>query len=95
MNKNKFPHLALGIGLSLFLLVSIGSRANPDGNTYLPLLALLTMCELAFFVTLIGAYISFKQIFSGQNKYTHIAMTIACALLALQFLLRGISLWPG
>lgn len=95
MNKHNFPHLALGIGLFLFLIVSYGSRINPDGNTYLPLLGLLIMCELAFILTLIGAYISFKQIFSGQNKYTYIAITIACALVSLQFLLRGISLWPG
>ena len=95
MKTNKFPHIALAIGFFLFLMVSFGTRLTPDGNTTLPLLVLLIACELGFIVTLIGGYVCFKHITSGQNKYSYIAMTFACLILALQFLLRGISLWPS
>ena len=57
MNKNKFPFVALGIGLFMLLLVLKGSAIRDDGSTTIPLLTLLIVSEFSFFVTAVGAYL--------------------------------------
>jgi hypothetical protein len=93
--KNKFPYIALGIGLLLSLVIMKGSQLNEDGTTLLPLFTLLIICEISFFITTIGAYMSIMQILNDQFKLFYLLVCIACILLALQFLISGIKLWPN
>lgn len=94
MKKFNFPYLASGIGLFLMLVVIKGSQTVNSGGTTLPLLTLLAISEVGFFVTVIGAYIGIKQILSNGFKLINAAITIICALLSVRFMALGIELWP-
>ena len=93
MNKAQFPLYATIIGMVLMTFVIGGSQLGPDGHTRVPLLALLAICEFAFFVCIAGAYIGYghhKQEANRQN----LGMLLACIVLAVLFALRGLVLWP-
>ena len=94
MRKRKFPHLALGVGLLLLLIVITGSAERSDGATALPLFTLLAVSEVAFFVTAFGAYIAVSQILSVGMTRVYLALAISCALLSGLFVLLGLELWP-
>lgn len=93
--KNNFPYIALSIGLFFSLVLFKGSQLNEDGTTLFPLLGLLTICELSFFVTAIGAYIGIKHIRINGLATSSLLVSIACVLLAIQFIFQGIALWPS
>lgn len=87
MQTRQFPFLALGFGIILGV-VSIA------GATQLPLLTRLVVAEFAFFVTAIGAFIAFRQVRDRGVQRSILLSGVACAVLAVFFLLRGIALWP-
>ncbi|PCJ85121.1 MAG: hypothetical protein COA54_11950 [Thiotrichaceae bacterium] len=98
MKTINFPYLALALGLLLLLIVTRGSEVDAEGITALPLLTLLIINECGFFLTIAGIFIGLKQLkltgfkLSLNPLYT---MTVAlCILLAIQFTLLGINLWP-
>lgn len=93
--KNRFPYFALGIGLVLSLATMKGSQLSEDGSTLFPLFTLLIICEISFFITTIGAYMAAMQILKDRFNFTSLLICIACVLLALQFLISGIKLWPN
>lgn len=82
------------VGMVLMLFVIGGSQLGVDGHTKVPLLALLAICEFAFFLSLAGAYIGFGQL-KQQSDPQRIGITATCIILALLFALRGLALWPG
>ena len=94
MSKHKFPHLALGLGLLLLLIVIAGSAERSDGTTALPLFTLLAVSEVAFFVTAFGAYIAVTHILSVGMTRVCLVLAISCALLSGLFVLLGLELWP-
>lgn len=94
MKTFNFPYIASGLGLTLMLLVMIGSNTDNDGATSLPLLTLLIVSEFSFFVTAIGAYIGIKHIRSVGIKPVYTFITVLCAFLSLRFAFLGINLWP-
>jgi hypothetical protein len=94
MKKESFPFVASGLGLFLMLLLIKGSETGKDGSTLIPLLTLLVVCEFAFFVNAIGAYIGIKHTLTTKLKPLYAAVTLLCALLAIFFAWMGILLWP-
>lgn len=94
MKKFNFPYIALGLGLFLMLVVYKGSVIGDNGGTSIPLLTLLAISEVAFFVTTIGAYIGVKKILSDGVRLIDAVIAICCALLAIKFLIQGVALWP-
>jgi hypothetical protein len=94
MKKFNYPYIASGLGLFLLLIVYKGSEIDDSGHTSMPLLTLLAISEVAFFVTAIGAYIEVKQILSNGFTLIHTTIAIFCALLAVKFMMLGIELWP-
>lgn len=94
MSKYNFPYIALFLGMTLMLVVSFGGQVNDANITRLPLLTLLIICEFAFFVTAIGAYVSLKQIFDSGLTWTRLIVTALCGLSAVTFLVKGIAFWP-
>ena len=94
MKKLNFPYIALGLGLVLMLIVYKGSETPDSGGTLIPLLMLLGICELAFFITGFGAYLGVKQMLSTGFRVIDAAIAIFCALLSVKFMLLGIELWP-
>jgi len=98
MKTYNFPYLALALSLFLLLIVTKGSELDADGVTTLPLLTLLIINECAFFLTAAGIFIGLKQLKMTGFKLTQnplYTMTVTlCILLAIQFTLLGINLWP-
>ena len=94
MKRFDFPYIALGLGIFLMLVVIKGSQTDDSGSTLMPLLTLLAISEVAFFVTAIGAYIGVKRILSNGLTFINTTITAGCALLSAGFLILGIKLWP-
>lgn len=94
MTKDNFPYIALILGLILTAIVFKGSELRDDGNTLLPLLTLLLVSEFGAIVTAIGVYLGSKHYLSTREISGHTAVTILCAVLCVQFVIRGFNLWP-
>ncbi len=94
MNKNNFPYIALALGIICMSIIIVGGEVNDNQLTKLPLLTLLLICEFAFFVCAIGAYISFRKIMSLGFAVLPIIVGVSCGLLAARFLILGIDFWP-
>lgn len=94
MTKEKFPYIALALGLILTVVASQGSILQPSGKTTLPLLTLLVVCEFGGIVTAVGAYLGVKRHLAQGFQLLPALISLSCLILAIQFLLRGIDLWP-
>ena len=94
MKKLNYPYIALGLGLLLMLVVYKGSKLGDSGDTSIPLLTLLTICEVAFFITGFGIYFGVKRIRLNGFKLLDALIVLFCALLAIKFFMLGIELWP-
>lgn len=91
-----FPYVALFLGMMFMLVVVLGGQVNEATNsTRLPLLTLLIVCEFAFFLTAIGAFVSIKQILSQGVSVKMVIVALLCALSAITFMTKGISFWPS
>lgn len=87
MQTRQFPFLALAFGIVLWVVSLAGADA-------LPLLTRLVVAEFAFFVTAIGAFIAFREARGERAERSTVLSGVACAVLAIFFLLRGFALWP-
>lgn len=87
MQTRQFPRLALGFGIVLGIVSTAGTHA-------LPLLTGLVVAEFAFFVTAVGAFMSFRQLHETGGQTSTLLTGILCGALAVFFLFRGIALWP-
>lgn len=94
MTKENFPFIAAALGLLLTLIVFKGSGLKDDGRTLIPLLTLLLITEFGTIVTAIGAYFGGKHFLSTRKISAHLAVTIVCVLLCVQFVMHGLRLWP-
>ena len=94
MNKFNFPYIALFLGMGFMLIVSFGGQVNEAGATKLPLLTLLIICEFAFFVTAIGAYVCFKYMRENGISWSKLVVAVLCVLSAAVFMIKGIAFWP-
>ena len=98
MKTVNFPYLALALGLFLLLIVTKGSELDADGVTALPLLTLLIVNECAFILTAAGIFIGLTQLktigFNLTKNPLYTMTIVLCILLAIQFTLLGITLWP-
>ena len=98
MKTVNFPYLALALGLFLLLIIIKGSELDADGVAALPLLTLLIVNECAFILTAAGIFIGLKHLKTIGFKLTqnplYTMTVILCILLAIQFTLLGINLWP-
>ena len=91
MKKSAYPIIAMCIGI--FLLVILMSVENASGEFSVPLLMLMFMSELGFFVTGAGVFVGAKiQIDKGFDLKLML-WTLCCAVLAIVLALRGYELW--
>lgn len=95
LTRERFPWLALGIGLVLAAVLIRSGAADPDGGYGLPLLTLLLMAEFGFLVTAIGAFLGLRSLQRHGLALAPGLVALGCAALALGFLILGLSLWPG
>ena len=90
-----FPLLALIVGITLTVIVTVGSMPDDSGSTTLPLLTLLIASEFGFIVTLIGATVSVKDGLADDFTVANVSIAVCCAILSVYLAWRGIGLWPG
>ena len=91
MKKSVFPIIALCVGIVLFvILVKVETAA---GEFSAPLLMLLFMSELGFFVTGAGAFIGAKIQIDKEFDLKLTLWTLANAVLAILLALRGFEIW--
>lgn len=98
MKTINFPYLAVALSLFLLLVITRGSETDSEGMTALPLLTLLIINEGAFILSIVGAFIGIKYFKSIGFKFMtnpfYALTTLLCILLAIQFTLLGVKLWP-
>ena len=91
MKKSVFPIVALCIGVILLAILMVVE--NAAGEFSAPLLMLLFMSELGFFVTGGGVFLGTKiQIEKGFDLKLSL-WTVGCAVLAVMLALRGYEIW--
>lgn len=95
MNAEKFPWLALGLGLTLMLVLVVAGALQSVEQQRLPLLTLLIINEFGFFLTLIGAVQSVRQLMREGVRMSRLPVVLGCTGLALAFLWLGMMLWQG
>ncbi len=76
------------------LVVTFGGNTDAPGGPRLPLLTLLLICEFAFFLTAIGAYVSLKQLKANGFSWSGMVVSVLCVLSAFTFMVKGYLLWP-
>lgn len=94
MQSIKFPYIAIIMGLFFMVAVTYGSQPDGAGNTLMPLLALLAISELAFFMCAFGAWFGYKDLKEDGLQPVMIGVTGICVAMALAFGWLGIKLWP-
>jgi hypothetical protein len=95
MNNLSYPHLALGIGLLVFVGLLQAGALGAAENYALPMLTMLIVNEFGFFVTVIGAGLGIKGLRAQRFRPRMLIITVGNSLLAAAFLYLGIRLWPG
>jgi len=95
LTKLSFPWLALGLGLTIAVILLMSGAVDPAVEPRLPLLTLLIINEFAFFVTVFGAVQGIRTGFAHGVGPGLLLVTAGCGLLAAGFLWLGIILWPG
>ena len=93
--KLSFPWLALGLGLTIAMILVASGAVDPASEPVLPLLTLLVMAEFGFFVTAIGAGQAIRTGLAQGFGIALFTLIAGCSLLAAGFLWLGLSLWPG
>lgn len=91
----KFPYVALFLGITFMVILTFGGKVDEVTNdTRLPLLMLLLICEFAFFLTAIAAFMTIKQMLALGYNSKMIIVTVLCVLSAIVFFVKGLSFWP-
>jgi len=93
--KLSFPWLALGLGLTIAVILVISGAVDSASKPILPLLTRLIMAEFGFFVTAFGAGQAIRVGLAQGFGFALLAQIAGCSLLSIGFLWLGISLWPG
>ena len=94
MSKYSFPYIALVMGIFFMLVVTVGGQLGEGGLTKLPLLTLLVVSEFAFFLCVIGVYLSLRRIIDLGFSSIHALVGVSCVILAARFLMLGLEFWP-
>jgi len=93
MKLVKFPFIGLSFGLFLIFIILIGRGTTSQGEAVLPLLTVLFVCEFAFVMTAIGAYIGFRNMRSVGFKTWYAMVSLLCFFMAIGLMLLGVELW--
>ena len=94
LQKTPFSLIAIVLGIMLLVLLITSAPEITGGEPKLPLLTLLIVSEFGFMVNAIGVFTAIKTLINtGTNQFI-IASAICCTLLAVKFMMIGISYWP-
>mgnify|MGYP001821113288 FL=1 len=93
--KDRFPWLALGMGLLIAVLLLLAGALDTGQAPRLPLLTMLILSEFGVIVTAIGVYAGSRRLVQrGVDRPTLLAV-IGCLMLSTGLATLGFRLWPG
>ena len=93
--KLSFPWLALGLGLTVAVILVVPGAIDPASKPALPLLTRLIMAEFGFFVTAFGAGHAIRTGLAQGFGFALLVLIAGCSVLSIWLMWLGISLWPG
>lgn len=93
MQKLSIPWLAAGIGLALALLLLATGASGTREEYGLPLLTMLLVAELGFFVCAAGTGLGIRDYRREPAMKAPLLAAVACAALSLYFVLTGLTVW--
>ncbi len=95
MSSEKFPYIAIALGVIFYVVLSLGGQLHADGSTHLPLLTLLLVSEFGFISHLAALYIVVKKCLRvGIN--VELLITASCCIIFIgYFLMTGLKFWPS
>ncbi|GEM_PF-6348449 len=85
--------IAVILGSLLYLLLWQAGAGNPGGGLSLPVLTLLFMAELGFFVTLAGMVAGGLRLLEEGFGVLPASLVAGCAALAAALFVIGLELW--
>jgi len=92
--KRTYSALALGLGLTLsVILVAFGSP-TAGAERSLPLLTSLLLCEVGFIITAIAAGLGVHQAIRKRRWSWELGLMLGNLLLAINFARLALALWP-
>ncbi len=93
MDRKTFPFVAVALGLLLYLLLWRSGASNPEAGLSLPVLTLLFVAELGFFVTLAGVVAGGLRLLEEGFEAFLATVVAGCAILAGTLFITGLGLW--
>jgi len=95
MSSEKFPYIAIVLGVMFYIALFLGGQTHADGSTHLPLLTLLLVSEFGFISHLAALYIVIKKCLRiGIN--VELLVTASCCIIFIgYFLIAGLKFWPS
>ena len=93
MNRKTFPPIAAVLGLFLYLLLLQAGASDPDEGLSLPLLTLLFMAEVGFFVTLAGVVAGGLRLAEEGFGLFPASVVAGCVVLSGVLFVIGLELW--
>ena len=91
MKKSNFPIIALIV--SAVLLAFLMSIESAESNLAVPVLMLLFMSELGFFVAGAGVIIGTKLQMDNGFDLKLSLLTLVCCVIAIMLAIKGFNLW--
>ena len=88
--KRPFVYTALALGLGLSLLVLVGAKIGA-----IPRIFLLIANEVGFVLSLLGAASGWRLLKSDRSNGRLSFALILCACMALGFMVAGFVMWPS
>ena len=95
MSSEKFPYIAIALGVIFYMTLTLGGQTHASGITHLPLLTLLLVSEFGFISHLVALYITLKKCLrEGVNLET--LVLISCSVIFVgYFASSGLKFWPS
>ncbi len=84
----------LSVGMVISILLIVFSPLKPPGTPGIPLLAALFMCEIGLILTLVGAWISGRDLLNKRAILQNSTLLIGNILVALNLLTVSLEIWP-
>ena len=94
MKNTIYPYIALGLGITLLIVLSAATALAADGKPALPLLTLLLISEFGFVVTGIAAVVGIRAINTSPRRVMMALTSLACTAMSVRFVLLGLEFWP-
>ena len=95
MSSEKFPYIALALGVVFYIALTLGGQTHADGSTHLPLLTLLLVSEFGFISHLASLNVIVKKCLRVGINMESIVLASCSVIFVGYFLTSGLEFWPS